>query len=166
MRFVMLNELLTLEPGRSVEAAVTFPADADLFADHFPGCPVVPGTLITEAMGQAAGWLIASMLEFRRWPLLTMIDGAKFRRLVLPGEHIRLRASLRSIAADDFEVQASAAVGGQRVADARLLFHAFDLTSLGADAGALERWARSVFSQLRGDTLVRDASPIGGAADV
>ncbi|MCK7480556.1 MAG: hypothetical protein M0C28_27495 [Candidatus Moduliflexus flocculans] len=54
MRFLFVDRILKLEPGRSIEAERVFPGDLEFFRDHFPGFPVVPGVLLTEMMGQAA----------------------------------------------------------------------------------------------------------------
>ena len=55
MRFVLLDRVISLEPGRSIHAVKTMPEDEELFLDHFPGFPVVPGVLLVEMMAQAAG---------------------------------------------------------------------------------------------------------------
>ena len=154
MRFVLIDKLIELEVGRRAVARMTFLQDEDVFLDHFPGFAVVPGSLITEAMGQAAGWLLASTLEFTSWPLLTMIDHAKFRRLVVPGDELRITVDLRSARDRDFEVAASASVGDARVADARLLFHAFDFRLPDGDRHRFMAWGREVFRQLGGEDLL------------
>lgn len=148
MRFVLLDRLLELEPGKRLVAAKTFLADDELFADHFPGFPVVPGTLLTEAMGQAGGWLLVETLGTARWPLLVLVERAKFRRLVRPGEELTLEARLGSLHEEDFDVRAEASVNGERVADARLLFHAFPIELADADRGRFESWARETRARL------------------
>ena len=55
MRFLMVDRIVSLEPGVSIEAEKTLDASEELFRDHFPGFPVVPGVLLTEMMAQAAG---------------------------------------------------------------------------------------------------------------
>ena len=69
MRFVLVDRFLSVEPGRSATALKTFPPDDPVFDDHFPGLPVVPGVLLTEAMGQAAGWALAEPVTdiLRKW---------------------------------------------------------------------------------------------------
>jgi 3-hydroxyacyl-[acyl-carrier-protein] dehydratase len=161
MRFVLLNQILALEAGQSIEAMVTFPPDAWFFADHFPGFPIVPGTMLTEAMAQAAGWLLLATLEFKQWPVLASVDRATFRRLVRAEEPVSLSASIRSAHPSDFEVLVRATVHTRQVADARLLFHVFDTEDLGDGSGRLVAWARSVFAGLGGDRLLDSASPGG-----
>lgn len=148
MRFVLIDRFLELEPERRAVAVKTFSPDEEVFADHFPGFAVVPGVLLTEAMGQAAGWLLAASFGFERWPLLAMIERAKFRRLVRPGEELRLTASVEPRGERDHEARTEAAVGAERVADARLLFHVYDLPGDGEERARLSAWSRATFARL------------------
>lgn len=157
MRFVLIDQLIELEPGTRAVARVTFPPHHEIFEDHFPGLPIVPGVLVVEAMGQAGGWLIAATLGFSRWPLLTMIDGAKFRRLVNPGDELRLEVALRSARERDFEVSAQAKVGSERVAGARLYFHAFEFSPSRPQEGNFEAWVHSTFRAIGGEDLLARA---------
>lgn len=153
MRFVLIDRLLSLEPGHRATARVMFPPTLEIFEDHYPNLPIVPGTLMTEAMGQTAGWLIASTLQFRRWPLLSMIDQAKFYRFVRPGEVVITDAVIHSSHPDDFEVHAEAHIDGKRVARARLLFHAEKRSHESPGDLAFDRWAHDTFVRLGGDAL-------------
>jgi 3-hydroxymyristoyl/3-hydroxydecanoyl-(acyl carrier protein) dehydratase len=160
VRFVLIDTLLELEPGKRARARKTFSPADDFLADHFPGLAIVPGVLITEAMGQTAGWLLASTLGFSRWPLLSMIQSAKFRRLVTPGEELLIDVSVRAARQDDFEIDAEAHVGGARTASARLYFHAFDVALAEGDADRFKAWAQSTFQALGGFDLLGDNGDI------
>lgn len=146
MRFVLVDRFVEISADRAV-ALKTFSPDEDFLEDHFPGFPVIPGALLAEAMGQTGGWLIAWNDGFRRWPLLTMIDGVKLRRFVRPGEEIRLTAALRSSTGDAFEVRGEAEVGGHRVAEGRFLFRAFP-GDLAADPDRFASWTRATAGRL------------------
>lgn len=128
---------------------VRFPVDHPVFVDHFPGKPIVPGVLITEAMGQTAGWLIAASEGFEQWPLLVMIERAKFRRLVEPDEELRLEAAIRSAHDRTFILDVQATCGGDRVATARLVFQCFRFDLQDADRDAFKAWAQQTFAALR-----------------
>jgi 3-hydroxyacyl-[acyl-carrier-protein] dehydratase len=157
LRFVLIDRLLELTPGKEATASVRFPRSLDIFADHFPGRPIVPGVLLTEAMGQTGGWLIAATLEFARWPLLIMIEHAKFRRPVEPEEALRVRAELRSTRNDIFSVDTELTSAGERVASAQLVFHASTLAIAAAARQQFTDWARQTFASLGGEDLLPTA---------
>lgn len=162
MRFVLVDQLVELEPGKRAVARKTFDPGDEIFADHFPGFAVVPGVLITEAMGQTAGWLLVATLDFARFPLLTLIESAKFRRFVRPGEVIELSAVLREVRSDDFEVRVQARARGERVADARLWFHVFDAMIPDEAVDGFEGWMRRTFRELGGEELLARRLPGAG----
>lgn len=141
MRFVLVSRFLAVDPGRSASAAIRFDPDDEVFADHFPGMPLVPGVLLVEAMGQAAGGMLVPTVGDGRWPLLVMIEQAKFRRLVRPGEEVRLEAKLLSSRGAAARVRAAASVGGHRAAEATLVFHAVPLPEDADDRTAFNAWA-------------------------
>ena len=122
MRFVLVDRIIALQPGVSVEALRRIPDDEDYFQDHFPGFPVVPGVLLTEMMGQAA----AKALDVERKPrgkaMLAKILSASFRRWVRPGDEVELRAQLSSNNDRYAQAECQASVGGTAVAQAQLFF--------------------------------------------
>ena len=122
MRFVLVDRIVELVPGASVVATRRVPEDEELFADHFPGFPVVPGVLLTEMMGQAA----AKALDAQRLPrgkaLLAKILSASFRDWVRPGAETTLHASIVANEPRFATAECRLEVGGRAVAQARLMF--------------------------------------------
>jgi 3-hydroxyacyl-[acyl-carrier-protein] dehydratase len=159
LRFILIDRLVELEPGQRAVASTTFPASLPLFADHFPGRPIVPGVLITEAMAQTAGWLIAATVGFNQWPLLALIEHAKFSRPVEPDEELRLTADLVSGQTHTFVVDVAATRGDERIARARLVFRGFDVSLSAAGRQPFEEWAQRTFAALGGTSLLRPANP-------
>lgn len=86
MRFILVDEILELAPGRSIKALKTIAPDEEFFQDHFPGFPVVPGVLLTEMMAQAAGKCLEAENYERGRPMLAKISEASFRDWMRPGE--------------------------------------------------------------------------------
>jgi 3-hydroxyacyl-[acyl-carrier-protein] dehydratase len=86
--FVFIDEVLEWVVGESALCRKTFDASEPFFRGHFPGNPLVPGVILTEALAQTAGIAAAQPVAFR----LTAIKAMKFLGPVLPGEQISLRA--------------------------------------------------------------------------
>jgi 3-hydroxyacyl-[acyl-carrier-protein] dehydratase len=154
VRFVLIDRLTALAPGDRAQAVATFARHAEVFDDHFPGFPIVPGVLLTEAMAQTGGWLLAVTCGFARWPVLAMVGEAKFRRIVRPSDEVRTEVAVRSTRGVDVEVVAKAMVGAQRVADARLVFHLLDLPLGDTEREQFGQWSRATFARLGGPELL------------
>jgi 3-hydroxyacyl-[acyl-carrier-protein] dehydratase len=124
MRFLFVDRILELVPGRSIEAEHIFSSGEDFFQDHFPGFPVVPGVLLTEMMGQAAAkCLDAEGRETGRGKaMLAQIRQASFRDWVRPDERILIKAEIRTSRTDYATAACSAELRGNRVCAADLLF--------------------------------------------
>jgi 3-hydroxyacyl-[acyl-carrier-protein] dehydratase len=92
--FVFVREIINREPGRSITARTIFDADDPMFTGHFPGNPIVPGVILTEALAQAAGIAAASGYPDTARPffLLSAIRTMKFFQAVRPGDPIDLHA--------------------------------------------------------------------------
>lgn len=144
MRFLLNNRIIALEPGVSVEAEMSLPPEEELFRDHFPGFPVVPGVLLTEMMGQAAGKCLVAQNPRRGFPMLSEIRNARFRSWVRPGEVIRLQATVQTLRDTFAVVQCQASVGDRKACSAELLlsFVAADQFAPGYRDELLEQWLR------------------------
>jgi 3-hydroxyacyl-[acyl-carrier-protein] dehydratase len=121
MRFLLVDRIIALEPGRSVEAEKTLPATEELFLDHFPGFPVVPGVLLTEMLGQAAGKCLNVQHLPRGNAMLAEIRNARFRQWVRPGELITLHATITQNKETFAVAECHATVAGVKVCTAQLM---------------------------------------------
>jgi 3-hydroxyacyl-[acyl-carrier-protein] dehydratase len=122
MRFIMVDEILELDPGRSIRAVKTMQPGEEIFKDHFPGFPVVPGVLLTEMMAQAAGKCLAAEDAGRGRPMLAGITSASFRAWVKPGQAVVILATVKSSRPQVATVECSVEVEGRRVAESALMF--------------------------------------------
>ena len=122
MRFILVDQILELDPGVRVKAIKRIATDEDYFADHFPGFPVVPGVLLTEMMGQAAAKCLVVENPERGLPMLAQIKSASFRDWVRPGQVVTLDAEVRSSREQFATVACRATVDGKQVSSAELLF--------------------------------------------
>ena len=121
--FVFVREVIACDPGKSADARTSFDADDPMFAGHFPGNPIVPGVILTEALAQAAGIAAASGYPKTARPffLLSAIRTMKFFQAVRPGDQIDLVAE--KIGATDalLQFKVSASVGGAVAAEGQLV---------------------------------------------
>lgn len=88
--FVFVDSVADLEPGTSAVCEKTFSPDDPMFRGHFPGNPIVPGVILTEALAQTAG--IAGASGSQRQFLLSAIRGMKFPAAARPGQPLTLTA--------------------------------------------------------------------------
>jgi 3-hydroxyacyl-[acyl-carrier-protein] dehydratase len=121
MRFLLVDRILRLDPGVSIEAEKTMPASEEMFRDHFPGFPVVPGVLLTEMMGQTAAKCLKAAWPDRGNPMLAEIRSARFRSWVRPEETIQLFATIERSDEKFAITKCYAQVGDKRVCSAELM---------------------------------------------
>jgi 3-hydroxyacyl-[acyl-carrier-protein] dehydratase len=121
--FVFVRELIRCVPGVSAETTTSFAGDDPMFAGHFPGNPLVPGVILTEALAQTAGIAAASGYPDLPKPLflLSAIRSMKFFRAVRPGERVDLHAEKLAQVDDLLQFKVGASVDGVRVAEGQLV---------------------------------------------
>lgn len=126
MRYILLDRITQLQPPEVARGIKCVSLSDDIFADHFPGFPVLPGALILEGMAQLAGVLLeATMRERGRHDLhalLTMADRAKFRQVVRPGDRLELEARVLRVTEDGGQAEVWARVETALAAEAQLSF--------------------------------------------
>jgi hypothetical protein len=155
VRFVLVDRLVSVEGSERLLGEKTFDAGEELFLDHFPGRPLVPGTLLTEAIAQAGGWLLVLGSEFRAWPILAMVERAKFRRPVRPGTPLALEAWREAGAppprpGTTCRVDGVARIRSTTVAEVRCVYQLFEPGALGMRGAAYAEWVGSTYRRLAG----------------
>jgi 3-hydroxyacyl-[acyl-carrier-protein] dehydratase len=85
-----------LESGKRATGIKNVSMSEDFLAHHFPGMPIMPGTLIIESLVQLADWIIREHSGFEQIGLATAFRRIKFRRMVRPGDQLRLEVALVS----------------------------------------------------------------------
>lgn len=147
MRWRLVDRISVLEVGVRAIGHRRWDPREDLFQDHFPTFPVVPGVLMMESLAQVAGKLIGLTVREQRgdwpFPILTMMDRVKFRKFVRPDEEVELHVKLSSLRDESAMVDVMARVGGKMVSQAEqfFVFNAVPLANAEdrANVEALER---------------------------
>lgn len=128
MRFVLIDRILDVQPGRSLRAVKNLSLAEEYLNDHFPGFPVMPGVLMLEALTQAGAWLIRDMEDFAHSIIvLKQAKTIKYGSFVEPGRQLELRVELVS---DNAQVAAFKGVGvidGQEMVKGRFALTRYNL---------------------------------------
>ena len=113
--------MIELEPGKRAVALKQVSANEPQFTGHFPGRPIMPGVLMVEALAQTAGIAVLTLDEYRgKIGLFAGIDECRFRRLVVPGDTLRLEVTVEKLRGMFGRVKAVASVDGEAAVEATL----------------------------------------------
>ena len=121
--FLFLDEVVELEPGVRAVAIKRVRPEEPHFRGHFPGQPIMPGVLIVEALAQAGAVAALSLPENKgKLVLFAGIDGARFRRPVVPGDTLRLEVEMTRMRGRVGKAEAQAFVDEELACRAELTF--------------------------------------------
>ena len=122
--FLLIDRVTELEPGKSITAIKNVTINEPFFTGHFPCSPVMPGVLILEALAQACALLAykSAAMDPKDYVVYLMaIDGAKFRKPVVPGDRLVLTAEVLRHKGPIWKHRGVATVDGHVVAEAEFL---------------------------------------------
>lgn len=122
--FLLVDRFVSVE-GDTFHCVKNVSFNEPFFAGHFPSEPVMPGVLIIEALAQAAAVGLAvreNLTDEAAVGYLATVDGAKFRRKVVPGDQLDLRGDIVLFRRGLCKVEARAMVGDEVAAEATLTF--------------------------------------------
>lgn len=120
---LLVDKVISIEPGESIVGVKNVTFNEPHFMGHFPDKPIMPGVLIIEALAQAGAIMVMKTDEFSTGNNLVYfmsIDGAKFRKPVVPGDTVELHISKIQNRGPVWKLDAVAKVNGQKVAEAIL----------------------------------------------
>jgi 3-hydroxyacyl-[acyl-carrier-protein] dehydratase len=121
--FLLVDRVLEMEPGRRIVAIKNVTFNEPFFQGHFPGAPVMPGVLIIEALAQTGAVLMLHDFADRHGKLVYFagIDGARFRRVVGPGDRLQLTMEVVKLRSRTCKMRGVAEVDGEIAAEAEIL---------------------------------------------
>ena len=119
--FLLVDEVLELEPGRKVRGRFRVPEDGWWFQGHFPDRPVMPGVLTVEAIAQCgAVAVLADEANRGKIPFFAGIDDCRFKRVVEPGDVLDLECEFLRVRGPIAKGQGRASVDGDVAVEAML----------------------------------------------
>lgn len=119
MRFLLVDSIVDLKSGQAASGVKNVTMSEDFLALHFPNFPVMPGTLIAEALVQLADWVIRESTAFQQMGMVVAFEQLKFRQMVRPGDQLRLAVEILARDESTARVQGKAFRGEVAVAVAR-----------------------------------------------
>lgn len=119
--FMLVDRVLSVQDGQ-VHALKNVTFNEPFFPGHFPQESVMPGVLIIEALAQASFFCMQSSLEPGMIGYLAGIEGARFRRKVVPGDQLHLHCKLEFARRGLGKTTCRAEVDGEVAAEATILF--------------------------------------------
>ncbi len=122
MRYLLIDKIKKIECNKQITAIKNVALSEDVFADHFIGHPVMPGALLIEAAAQASTALIEVSAEFKMKALLSIVEKAKFRKIVRPGERLLINVRIISMQSDSAMLECDISVDDNPVMEGRLVF--------------------------------------------
>jgi len=117
--FLMVDAIVEVERLKRIVGIKNVTMNEYYFQGHFPGKPVMPAVLIIEAMAQTGGLLLLLDIPDRANKLLffVAVDGARFRRPVVPGDQLRIECNVLNWRGDFCKLEGKATVNGQLAAE-------------------------------------------------
>lgn len=123
--FLLIDRVLEMVPHERIVAIKNITMNEPQFPGHFPNHPVMPGVLMIEALAQTAGVLAFSSSDKdvgeNSVIYFVGIDGARFKRPVVPGDQLRMEASILKVTRGIWKFAAKGTVDGQLACEAELM---------------------------------------------
>jgi 3-hydroxyacyl-[acyl-carrier-protein] dehydratase len=123
--FLLVDRVLECHPGHSIRALKNVSVNEPFFPGHFPHRPVLPGVIILEALAQTAGilaFVTAGVYpDENRQLYFVGIDKARFRRPVLPGDQLMMKATLERSLRGIWKFSTLAEVDGEEATSAEIM---------------------------------------------
>ncbi|MCK5394879.1 MAG: 3-hydroxyacyl-ACP dehydratase FabZ [Gammaproteobacteria bacterium] len=123
--FLLVDRVTECTPGESITAIKNVSVNEPHFTGHFPQQAIMPGVLIIEALAQTTGLLgFRTMSEEPSDDVLYMlvgVDGVRFKRQVVPGDQLVLKAKIERRSKVIWKFSCEATVDGELCTAANLL---------------------------------------------
>lgn len=122
MRWYWVDKFIEFNSGESAKAVKNVSLAEEHLHDHFPGFPVMPGSLMIEGMAQTGGILLGEKNDFAYNVILAKVPKVQFHSWACPGDQLIYTATLVDAKEEGGSVEVKATVGDRLVAEAEIMF--------------------------------------------
>ncbi len=128
MKFVLIDKVLELTPGRSLTAVKSVSLAEEYLADHFPIFPVLPGVLLLEGLVESASWLVRQHSHFAQsMVLLENARNVRYKSFASPGMQIRYEVTAKAIEENAGSFSGRGVCGDEEIVAAQFTLRCFNL---------------------------------------
>ena len=129
MKFVLIDKIVSLEPGKEIKAVKSVSLSEEYLADHFPTFPVLPGVLVLEGLIESASWLVRETEGFAHsMILLEEARNVKYKSFLAPGSQIEYTVSAKMIEENVSSFKGIGVSDGEVIVEARFGLKHFNLS--------------------------------------
>ena len=133
MRWIWIDKFTEFEPGKRAVSVKNISLAEEHLHDHFPGYPTMPASLMIEAMAQTGGILVGHACDFREKVILAKVSKAVFHELGLPGDQLRLEATIENMAPEAATIVGTIRCQDRLVAEISMMFSHIDQNMAGME---------------------------------
>src|SRR5690348_7803461 len=154
MRFNLIDRIVAVQPGKSLQAVKNLTLAEEYLADHFPTFPVMPGVLMLETLVEAGAWLLRLTDDFQHSVIvLREARNVKYGTFMEPGRQMAIRVDLVEQDGASATFKGKGEVDGQTTVAARLTLARYNLRdrdpALKSSDERIVQHLRNVYAQLR-----------------
>jgi 3-hydroxyacyl-[acyl-carrier-protein] dehydratase len=129
MKFILIDKVVSLEPGKEIKAIKNVSLSEEYLADHFPTFPVLPGVLLLQGLIESASWLVRKTQNFANsMVLLESTRNVKYKSFLAPGGQIEYTIQAKTIEENVSSFIGIGQKGDTRIVEARLSLRHFNLS--------------------------------------
>jgi 3-hydroxyacyl-[acyl-carrier-protein] dehydratase/UDP-3-O-[3-hydroxymyristoyl] N-acetylglucosamine deacetylase/3-hydroxyacyl-[acyl-carrier-protein] dehydratase len=130
--FLLIDRVIDLVPEKTIVALKNVTCNEQFFQGHFPEWKIMPGVLIIEAIAQAGAVLLFNTIPEpeRKFAALSKVDRAKFKRMVTPGDQLRLEVQWIRLKGKICQMRGKALVDGEVAAECEIFATLLDIEDL------------------------------------
>ena len=139
MRFILIDRIVSLEPGKQIKAVKAVSLAEEYLADHFPAFPVLPGVLLLEGLIESASWLVREAENFAHsMLLLKQARNVKYKSFLAPGSQIEYTVDAKTIEENVSSFTGSGVSDGEKIVEAKFGLRHFNLADENSAMAAVD----------------------------
>jgi len=139
MRFILIDKIVSLQPGKEIKTLKNVSLSEEYLADHFPTFPVLPGVLMLQGLIESASWLVRQTENFAHsMILLEHAKNVKYKSFLAPGAQIEYTVEAKTIEENVSSFSGFGLSEGECIVEARFGLRHFNLASQDAKLAAVD----------------------------